>query len=351
MAIVYFARSSNKPKQQVPYIYFGVKGRAKKVIKGYIGDKDGNPKIFFKPGVDIDLFSYVTSIGGETTSIYRINYIVHSTRKYIDDKPTDPQERLTGRSADISNKYSLYNGSSHVLTVFKKTGDVYLNSSSNQIFRQTILEDNNMKIFRFDKIVHFYQGFYNSKASINISNLKYFNNVKNMDFSFAECTKFIGNPVYAPKVTNMDHTYLQCYNISGPIYIGPDVTYACYAYCDAGIKQSGLDLNNILVAKNNPINLSYCFQNSQIKGNLYINTYNNTKTKTNLEGIFAKRKGTELINIYMSNSKSLAELNTFLSTYKIYATGEKHIKREDYIEILSSSSVTYNIRFYNYIPQ
>ena len=369
----YLRRSNKKTKQTIPYIYLGnERNEPKKILKGYIGDEEDKPRLFFTEGREITLYrSHERSFYQEDLSheyfIYEIAHI-----KYTDEDMTESGSSPYGYDyADPSNKYSVFSDrerSSYLhyngLTISNKVSRIYLNENSKRIFNGRIeseqiyycVNQEQLSKIKFDKVKDLSEGFNDVIEEINLDLLGNFNNVENLSGTFWGCNNFIGNSIYAPKAINMCRTYTECENISGKIYIGPNVINAHYCYLHSGRSTiSGLQLGKVFVANNNPIDLSYCFSGAKVYGIFCINTYNNARFFTNLEKIFEKRQGTSRINVFMSKSKTSAQLNTYLKQYNIVAAKEKHVLTLDdsgnyYVDIQDSSGKPYNIRFYNYIP-
>ena len=168
-------------------------------------------------------------------------------------------------------------------------------------------------------------------------------NVTNMRYAYYMCTNITGDPICGPNVICFDACYTECRYLGKNVNIGEKVTSAVSTYMRAGTWNEGLILKNIYVGKYGAINLSNCFRESNVDGDIYI--LNNS---SNITYIFNSRHQTaKIINIHYPAKETISQVNSRLSSIKITDSSEKHtIVESTYIDIRSNNETPYNIRIY-----
>lgn len=333
MAILYLGDINNKSKR-VSKLYIGINNQAKLVTKAYIG-VNNKAKLFYSSDASIDI------------DLKQLSFI-----KTITDLEFNPPE---GDYTDLTyGKYAYY--SSETLYLSNKIQYAYLNSNCYALMGLSSVysfdPDSYFKKIRFDKVTdlsYAFQVF--MPGHLNLSNLKYFNNVQNMENAF-QWSEVTGEPIKAFNAINMMRAYNGADYIFGNIFIGEKVTHAQSAFENAGINTDDsyfLNLASCNIGRYKSINLSDCFRNCKVHGRLNIYNYS-----SNLNNMFLDRyyHDKSYIYVHMPSSKTLSQLNSYLSAYKICNSGEKHviIQESSCIDIQTSTGASFKVRFYNDLP-
>lgn len=392
MAVIYLGRN-NKAKK-IDNLYVGINDQSKQVVKGYIGI-NGYSKLFFN-GKFYPTLKDIKNLGVEN-SIYTIsfnyNYQWDGTFKQypiiVDQKEEGTIRRNAHGYITSASKIYLYGNCSNLFYIYGPSilydynhKDVwglcnlekyflfnYVNNISHFLGNTSSSANHyniigNLANCNFINVINMAYAFYGctgltespqcgpnvidmTYAYYNCNNLtktpKSGLNVTNMRYAYYMCTNITGDPVCGPNVTSFDACYTKCRYLGKNVNIGEKVTSAVSAYMRAGTWNEGLYLNNIIVGKYGAINLSNCFRESAVDGDIYI--LNNS---SNITYIFNSRsQSTKIVNIHYPITESITQLHTKLYSVKITSSSETHkVIDGSYIDIRTSSGASYNIRIY-----
>lgn len=395
MAVIYLGRN-NKAKK-IDNLYVGINSYSKQVVKGYIG-VNGYSKLFFNGKfyptlrskehlglMFIDGFNFNDNIvvSGTVVDENTEGTIYRKYSQNLNTFHTKSSKIYLGKNcSQLFNNYWPYgprcadynersneNGAMVLLNLekyflFNKVEDLSNFFRGPVATRNYVNVTGNLANCNFINIINMAYAFYGctnlrespqcgpnvidmTYAYCNCNNLtktpKSGPNVTNMRFAYYECTNITGDPACGPNVYRFDSCYGGCRYLGKNVNIGEKVTSAVSAYMRAGTWNEGLYLNNIIVGKYSAIDLSNCFRESNVDGDICI--LNNS---SNITYIFNYRtQSTKIVNIHYPITESITQLNSKLSSVKITSSSEIHkVIDGSYIDICKSSGASYNIRIY-----